>query len=278
MGRRPLGASIRFIRTGLCAGVALLVLGTTAQGAVVLQDTYYGGIDTYNNPNDLIGPASVFDIVSAVIDRVGSGGNTLQVTINTNFAGKPGTADADGTGYGALFLTPGVNAWHPTGTAPNYPEDTYQPGEWQYAFTIPQVPNSSSGTGGLYLTSAGTIQLSNVFNDTVTYPFPGNNGYYFRQNQAVQFTPNYPNSPVANGTWTVGLSQLVFDITDNHLLGDNFALSWAITCANDVIQGQVSGVPEPATWVMMIFGFGMIGVSMRRRKNAVGSTALGAMA
>jgi hypothetical protein len=46
-----------------------------------------------------------------------------------------------------------------------------------------------------------------------------------------------------------------------------------MTCANDVIQGQFTGlgnptlqggVPEIATWSMMIIGFGMIGLKMRR--------------
>jgi len=33
---------------------------------------------------------------------------------------------------------------------------------------------------------------------------------------------------------------------------------------------QVSAVPEPSTWMMMLFGFGLVGFSMRRRqKNAV---------
>jgi hypothetical protein len=32
------------------------------------------------------------------------------------------------------------------------------------------------------------------------------------------------------------------------------------------------GVPEPATWAMMILGFGMIGAALRRRR--VGNTAL----
>lgn len=33
------------------------------------------------------------------------------------------------------------------------------------------------------------------------------------------------------------------------------------------LDGQVSGaVPEPSTWAMMLFGFGAIGVSLRRRR------------
>lgn len=38
--------------------------------------------------------------------------------------------------------------------------------------------------------------------------------------------------------------------------------------------GQISAIPEPATWVMMIVGFGMVGASLRRsRKLAKTATA-----
>jgi hypothetical protein len=42
-----------------------------------------------------------------------------------------------------------------------------------------------------------------------------------------------------------------------------------MTCGNDVIQGQVSAVPEPSTWAMIILGFAGIGATTyRRRKTA----------
>ena len=101
---------------------------------------------------------------------------------------QPGTSAADGTGYGDLFITPGAHAWHPTGTAP-YPNDTYQPGEWEYVATIPQDPGSTTGNGALYLTSGGTVVTSNVDGHFQTYPNDPTSGYYFRADQAVDFTP-----------------------------------------------------------------------------------------
>ena len=39
---------------------------------------------------------------------------------------------------------------------------------------------------------------------------------------------------------------------------------------DDIKLEQVSAVPEPSTWMMMLFGFGLVGFSMRRRqKNSV---------
>jgi hypothetical protein len=228
-----------------------------------------GAGSTYNGAQlyagDVISDANDprFSVTDAVISRI-NGGNTLVVTIDTAYAGNAG---ADGTGYGALFITPGANAWNPTGTAANnYATDVYQAGEWQYAFTMPMTPGTNSGSGGLYLTSGGQVVLSNVAGDSTSYPLAGNNGYYFRQGEAVQFNAGASEAASALGTWSVGIGQITFSINDNGLLGNQFAMSWAMTCANDVIQGQVSLVPEPGTWTMLLLGFGLIGFAMRRNR------------
>jgi hypothetical protein len=276
-----------FSRAGLYGAILLASAAGSASASTTLVDNYDGGYDfyagngtytatalsgpgsTYNGAQlyaaDIISDANdpYFSITDAVISRT-NGGNTLVVTIDTSYAGHAGL---DGTGYGALFITSGANAWNPSGTAANhYATDVYQPGEWQYAFTMPLTPSTGSGNGSLYLTSGGNIVLSNVSGDGTSYPLAGNNGYYFRQDQAVQFTPGRGEAAAAGGTWTVGAGQLTFSIDDNGLLGNQFALSWAMTCANDVIQGQVSLVPEPATWALMLSGFGLIGFAARRRR------------
>lgn len=265
------------LRISVYAG-ALAVLtafaSVPARASYILQDTYYGGVDTWHYPSDVIGNPNVFGISSATIDRINNG-NTLQITINTNYAGKPGTAAADTTGYGALFITPGTNAWTPQGTGPGYYTDTYQPGDWKYAASIPLDPNSNSGAGALYLTSGGSIVMSHVGSHYQTYPLDPSSPYYFRANQAVQFTPGRTQTAVAGTTetWSIGVGTITFSIDDNGLLGNDFALSWAMTCANDVIQGQVdlpitthTNVPEPATWSMLLAGLLFAGVTRVRRR------------
>jgi hypothetical protein len=69
----------------------------------------------------------------------------------------------------------------------------------------------------------------------------------------------------------------MFSINDNGLLGNDFALSWAMSCANDVIQGIVnipssysgfsgSQTPLPAALPLFAGGLGLLGYLGRRRQ------------
>jgi hypothetical protein len=55
-------------------------------------------------------------------------------------------------------------------------------------------------------------------------------------------------------SWSIDPSfhTIVSEIKDDGLLGDNFAMSWAVTCANGVFQGQVAGAPELSTWSLTL--------------------------
>ena len=62
------------------------------------------------------------------------------------------------------------------------------------------------------------------------------------------------------GNGFVQYSRLRFIATGSHFSLDNF------------VGDAVGGVPEPATWGMMIVGFGLVGAAARRRK-ALAATA-----
>jgi hypothetical protein len=308
LGRKMSKHTVRAACGGVLVGFSVLALGFPASAAPFnLPDNYYGGLNTYNNnpptTGDVIGD-STFYITSADVSRAG---DTLSIVINTNFAGAPGTSPADGTGYGSLFLSPGT--WTPSGTSP-YPTDKYTANEWQYAVTIPQNPGSGSiGTtssglyaigGGAtanlypantsvvqsYTTANGTVVMSNVNGDPVTYPGTAQPGYYFREGQAVRYTPG--NGPIAStsATWAVNalLNTITFTIVDpTNIFGNSFALAWAMTCANDVIQGQVtlspghgesfSPTPLPAAFPLFAGGLGMIALLSRKRKKQIANLA-----
>ena len=69
----------------------------------------------------------------------------------------------------------------------------------------------------------------------------------------------------ANGfsqVWLVSPSVLTSDRNDGFKL------------AGISVTAQIPAVPEPATWAMMIVGFGAIGASLRRRRRAAGAALL----
>lgn len=292
----------RLARLGLVSGGIAIAFAASPAHSYTLTDNYSGGNNTYNSPGDVIG-TQTFDITSAVISRSGANNDTLNITINTYYAGAPGTAPADGTGYGSLFLS--TNQWAPLGPAP-YTGDTFATNNtnWNYAVTIPTNPGTTSGTSGLfslgnglvatyypgttvvqyYTTSTGQIVMSNVNGDPVTYPGANNPSYYFREGQAVQFKPNMSTSSVDPATWSVTPSgapgSITFSIVDNGLFGNSFALAYAMTCANDVIQGEVtlassdlvppvSSTPLPAALPLFAGGLGVMGWFARRRKRNI---------
>lgn len=253
MGMRTLTAAL-----GAVAAMAGALASTSAVAGVTVNDTYYGGTNYYNDAppvsGDVIG-SSTFDTHSAHFER---SGGTLIITINTNYVFAPETGNSLGTGYGALFLND--DPWTPQGSGPEYHTDTYQPGDWKYAVTMPFNPGlgNTFGSSGLYLTSTGTIGMSHV---GASY-----SGGSFRNNQAVEFFAG--GGPIGAASWSTSAGKITFNINDGGLLGNNLAFSWAMTCANDVIQGQVAGIPEPATWGLMILGFGAVGAMIRRRRGA----------
>ena len=53
--------------------------------------------------------------------------------------------------------------------------------------------------------------------------------------------------------------------SDNHTVGRWNRISGTII----PVTGGINAVPEPATWAMLLAGFGMVGVAARRRKGAV---------
>lgn len=281
MTRAPISMVAR--RLG-CAAAVMALMAVSAQASTTLVDTYWGGLNTYNFSNgDIIGPANIFDIQSAVVSRSGVGNGTLNVTINTNFAGKAGT-DA-GVGYGALFFgpqfTPTVTgAPGSPGNTPTYGSDIYIPGRFTYAFTIPALAGPlTSGNGGLFAVNNANVVMSNVYGNEFTYPLGGS--YYIRQDQAVQYTPGTNDVAARNGTWSVGATSLTFSILDNGLLGNSFALAWAMTCANDIILGNVDlppgetfQTPLPAAFPLFASGSVLLGfLGWRRRKKAVPAVA-----
>lgn len=238
-------------------------------------DTYWGGIDSQNVSNkDVIGSSSVFNISYVDVSRT-NGGNTLKVVIHTAFAGKPGTSAALGTDYGSLFFTSVANySPIPPSSGGHYSNDVYQKNDWTYAvsglpgsvalYKIDPVKSDAAGCGSncgtkeyiyngnnthvaqSYTTlDGGKIIMSNSRGDYDSGSGGANNDI-FRQGQAVQYQKGQNEAAAYTAGMSVSASNgtITYLINDQHTLGDTFAMSWAMTCANDVFQRVVS-VPGP---------------------------------
>ena len=303
--RIRLGASglIRSARMSILVGVAALPFLAAPAYSVTLTDNYLGGLNTYPGAPDVIGPSNVYNTTSVDVTRSGVNNDTLNITIHTFYAGQAGT---DNTGYGSLFFsTAGIN---PLRLGAGSANDQYQPNDWNYVFKLPvnpgagSIPQTSSGLYAIgsvtntnlypqntsvvqsYTTQNGVITMSNVNGDPVTYPGTNNPRFYFRQGQAVQFDPNNGVNPADTGTYAINATSgategsIVISILDNGLLGDSFTLMWAMTCANDVIEGTVNlppgenfPTPLPATFPLFAGGLGAMSLLGWRRKKRNGS-------
>jgi hypothetical protein len=273
---------LRAARFGLLASVAAIGVQSSAHASTAtLTDNYYGGLNTYTGL-DVIG-TSDFEITSAT---VGLTTNNLTVTINTNYAGQSGL---DNTTYGSLFIGSSAT-WtsdHSSQSVP-YPTDQYHPGEWTYAF----VPNGTANNspGSLYNVVESNVVMSNVNGDPITYPNLGNPGWYFRQGQAVAFDTTGQTALADSGNLTVNPGTYVsysinIDAAVYNALKNGFSLSWAMTCANDIIQGVVTfpggndghnPTPLPAALPLFAGGLGFLGfVGSRRRKSAAKAAVAG---
>ena len=113
------------------------------------------------------------------------------------------------------------------------------------------------------------ITLTNLLTgQTVSYNpfFPGNDNY------TSTLDPDLAqNSARLNFSFLSGLG---FDPNVNDTYQATFASGGGSVTAFAQIGSGAPAVPEPATWAMMLLGFGAIGFSMRRSRSQMGTSRL----
>lgn len=100
--------------------------------------------------------------------------------------------------------------------------------------------------------------------------------------QTVSYNPFFFGND--NYTAIPGTAQNSARLNFGFLLGSGFTPNIDSTYRVNLTSGNeslsvdanvgIGAVPEPATWAMMIFGFGAVGVTMRRSRKVAGSYAL----
>ncbi len=254
---------------------AALMQTAGAVPSATLFDNYEGS-DSHGY-GDVIGNTGNFEITSM---DVYLSGNMLSVSILTTFAGKgdnhlfDSLTNGNGIGYGDLFLS---SSWTPYGTAPYSADDTYTGTAWTYGFALDDrwMNENSAGTGTLY-----SLNSANYDNDINTNNNPDAllsddflTGGTFRNDQEVAV--DVTDEKIQNGeiseiagssSWNIDVANsrvnFLIDLTGTDLLlGDEIALHWGFTCANDVIEGAYS-VPEPN--ILALLGIGFLAISLRQ--------------
>lgn len=117
------------------------------------------------------------------------------------------------------------------------------------------VPTSCSISGSLYACS-GTQTL-----DPVSYAGNGNHFLGF----------NYSNTDLSGGgTYFYFFGDDALTSLGDHLVSASPPPGYGSAGTALLSVSQVGGVPEPASWALMITGLGLCGAAMRRSRKAVG--------
>ena len=146
-----------------------------------------------------------------------------------------------------------------------------------YTVTFGQSSFTFSGTGDpfgpLAISTGGTGQVNSFFGSPTTN-FADRGTVIFGADS--QFSPFATPTPVrfSNGDNLIGLSATSgantfygFAFTTNSVL-NSFGFGTVPGATITATSAIPAAVPEPATWAMMLIGFGAVGFSVRRRRQS----------
>lgn len=264
----------------------LIVAVLTAAAALIgkaqaytIEDNYIGGDPTHNWAHtDVIGDNKYYNIDGM---NVSTAGRSMSVNIVTSFVTQTSSTTIwdERTHIGDLFI--GTGGWKPTGSANNrYSTDSASNSGtvWDYVVVLaPHIPTVrrdpvKQGNAFIFSTKDGAFVKSNLGGLNP-------NNWVYRADQYVQFNPNANAHAFATGTWNIndnvktiagnmyGSLNIDFDYSSILPSSNDWAFHWAMTCGNDVIEGQTHippTVPEPSTFVLL--GAGLLGAGLARRK------------
>ena len=256
--------------------------------ATSIMDNYVGA----GYGSDVYGEKSQFDISQMVVSRTGT---TMSVGIYTAFAGN------SSYGMGDLFMSadpsnPDANPWDPAANDRYSDSNSSNTGtDWNYAYTIKDWSATHSGRYNDRDNSSGKGRLVSGFdqNDLTTSDENHNNA---RDDQTVSLNASgyrngnsshaYDNIHGGWSNWSTtdnvynmngisyNLISFEFDVAGTALATANqIAFRWAMSCANDIIEGLVSinddtpvDVPEPQTLLLLLLG--LAGIVARSKVTA----------
>lgn len=228
----------------LLAATALLTGGATAASASIITLDFEGVNATYPS-----GFARVLEFYNGGTSSDGTSGtnygisfgrNAQAICLNTPGVSCSNTSRgglAPGSDKGGLFFLEGDETFMNIASG------------FTTGFSFNYVSLSFSGSVSVFDGLNGTGNLLATLNlSPNASPCPGFSG---------QFCPFSPVGVLFNGT----AKSVAFGGVANQIVFDD------ITFGSDK-PGGGGVVPEPATWAMMILGFGLVGGAMRRRRES----------
>jgi len=289
---------LKWIGAVTFSALAINAFATDVTGETIM-DNYVGA----GHSSDVKGYEYYYDTDKMVVSRdVDASGTTttLNVDIFTSFYRFIGNNDIV---LGDLFMatdaasstpwSPFGNPWDPEGDEP-YVDDRFSTTNnsntgtnWNYAYDLGGDRDTTSGNGKLKSrddsqkfasenlkdsTNGRDQQAVMVRNDGLQQHNDSsswsvdNSSYYTKQHSYI-----YKNNEYFYNT-DYGKVSFSFDVTGTALATANqIAFRWAMTCANDIIEGVASfaptdnstAVPEPQTVILMLLAMG--GLIYRRK-------------
>jgi hypothetical protein len=196
---------------------------------------------------------------------------TVVVTPGTSVTGPAtltGTSSGTlGTGQSIFFMvSPQITASSPpTLVSATFGDTGIPTGNFTDTFTF-MVPWAATGSGSVTTSLASLAFGSAIDTDLLSVLFNGMAAPVIYRDAAGNVCP-------VKGVGTCGASTQ-FALTNVPILvgAANTIVVNGLSRGNGSYGGQgtlVPSVPEPATWAMMLLGFGAIGFSMRRRRRPV---------
>jgi hypothetical protein len=267
-------------------GPAFLLFGAAICSAGTINDTFngsqsncnYSGAPPYSQC-DVIGDKSLFDIQSASVTVNGSTGFT-SITLNSNLGGvtpQNGNLTLGSFSDSGQTLTPGALFFYassnnaavsdflnPSVTDFANPQANIEP---YLTYAVPLVSTGNLIAGDLY-------QIANTSSiETASQALGSPSGVYYRDNLPVLFTSgtlvatgNGVSVSTLGGNNAEYAVSLSFTAPSGTVLTNgsgNVGLLWSSAdCGNDYIQGNINtGVPEPSSFVLLLSGGALVGLS-----------------